>query len=467
MSELINATYDINEIIKATGGKTSQHDAVAINGINGVTIDSRKVMSGNLYVALKGEKVDGHSFVATALSAGAAYCLVEKIMPDAPVERQILVDDCLKALQDIANYIRTKHNFFVIGVTGSVGKTSTKEILALTFAKQTQAHATSGNYNNHIGLPLTIANAPANAKTLILEMGMNHAGEINILSEIARPNIAIITTVDAVHLEFFESVAGIAHAKAEIMDGMAAGETVILPLDNPYFEILHEKAKQHKLSIKTFGKSVNADYRLLEYNVGSDGTKAIIAINGMQKTLELQVVGEHLAINALAVLAAIEAAGLNIDLAIQTLYEFHDAKGRGELIKLQISNAHINILDETYNASPASMRASFKKLQAMAGGMRKIAVLGDMRELGVDSAKLHASLSNDLMQCGFDEIYLVGELMQNLHKSALELGINSKHFVSNLELATKLKDELKNNDFILCKGSRGSKIEEIIAFLRA
>jgi UDP-N-acetylmuramoyl-tripeptide--D-alanyl-D-alanine ligase len=466
----LGVSYDVNQIINATGGKISGNNPNP-STISGVTIDSRKVNINDLYVALKGERVDGHSFVANAIKAGASYCLVEKITPDAPENVQILVNDCLKALQDLAKYKRDNSNFKVIGVTGSVGKTSTKEMLALAFGEQLHTHATIGNYNNHIGLPLTIANTPKNTEILILEMGMNHAGEINILSEIARPNIAIITTVEAVHLEFFTTVADIARAKAEIMDGLPEGEVVILPIDNPYFEILRDKASQKKLQIKTFGKSASADYRLIECKTNQFGTEAIIHINNQIKTLALKVVGEHLVINSLAVLAAIEASGLNVEQAIQSLFKFSDAKGRGELLKLNINNnvgeISISILDETYNASPASMRASFKKLHSMAMNRRKIAVLGDMRELGIAGAELHADLVTDLLECEIDQIYLVGELMQHLHEKALKHNIITNHFINNSSLAKALKEDIRNNDFILCKGSRGSKIEEIIDLIKA
>ena len=455
--------YNLREILQATNGKCSAH----IGEINGVVIDSRKVAKGNLYVAFKGEHVDGHDFVAQALHMGANFALVERLNPDAPADAQIIVPDCLLALQQLAQYQRNRSNFKIVGVTGSVGKTSTKEMLSLVLGEQINVHATSGNYNNHIGMPLTLVNAPAEAQVVVLEMGMNHAGEISVLSNIAKPDAAIITTVDAVHLEFFESVAGIAHAKAEIMEGMNKGAGIILPIYNPYFQILADKANEQGLRIIKFGKNAEADFRLLKTEINESGTNAEISIKGVHHQLTLNVAGEHLAINALAVAACVEALQLNVVQALHDLRHFKDAKGRGDIHLINLrNNVNVQIIDETYNASPASMRSSLHKLQALAGSKRKIAVLGDMKELGDNAPQFHAELAQELVACQIDALFCVGAMMQYLFAAAQPLMANCFHFANNAELAHSLRNYLQDGDMVLCKGSRSSHIEEIINLLK-
>ncbi len=485
--------YTLNEIIQATNGICSAVvsevcGAVIAQGVviaKGVVIDSRKVVEGNLYIAFKGNNFDGHDYVKVAFAAGASLAIVEHICVDAPHSQQILVDNCLLALQNLARHQRTRSAFKLVAVTGSVGKTSTKEMLALTIGKQRKVHATSGNYNNHIGLPLTLVNAPAETEIMVLEMGMNHAGEISLLSEIAKPDIAIITTIDAVHLEFFASVADIAHAKAEIMEGMSSqgmsnhGDdseaTIILPYDNLYYDILVNKAMSQNLNIITFGKSPQANFHLHDILVNSAGTRANCILgnkeklNNQEKTLSLAVSGEHLAINALAVLACINALGLNIDEAIKSLSQFQDAKGRGDIHEIICNKSkddtqivNILVIDETYNASPASMRSSLRKLQALANDNRKIAVLGDMKELGVNAPQFHAELAQELIACKIDALFCVGEMMQYLYDAATQYLPDCFHFASNAELSTALIDYLQGDDFVLCKGSRSCHIEEII-----
>ncbi len=474
--------YTLNDIIQATGGSCSStnESCSTLNGeVSGVVIDSRKISDGCLYIAFKGERVDGHDYVDGALKAGAAFALVERISSSAPHQQQILVDDCLTALQNLASYHRAQSNFKVVGITGSVGKTSSKEMLALAISSQVKVHATSGNYNNHIGMPLTLVNAPATCDIVVLEMGMNHAGEIATLSRIAKPDVAIITTIDAVHLEFFANVAGIAHAKAEIMEGMQAGGAIILPLDNPYYAILADKAHAQNLKIINFGKAASADFRLDAALVNVAGTRAQTHMNGAHKTISLCVAGEHLALNALAVLACVDAVGLNVDMAINRLAQFQDAKGRGNIHEIICNKAkddaeliNIRIIDETYNASPASMRSALLKLQALSGGEgagegeRKIAVLGDMKELGENAAQFHAELSHELVACGVQALFCVGEMMQHLHAAAASHLQDCFHFNSNAELSIALINYLQGDDFILCKGSRSSHIEQVISAIK-
>jgi UDP-N-acetylmuramoyl-tripeptide--D-alanyl-D-alanine ligase len=470
MTETNNVAFlfTSHDICTATQGTCTAATPIAVSG---VCIDSRKVSAGDMYIALKGERVDGHDYAAAALHAGAACVMVERVCTDIPATQQIIVNDCLSALQQLAAYHRARCSFKVVGVTGSVGKTTTKEMLALCIGAQRRVVATQGNYNNHIGLPLTLVNVPTDIEIVILEMGMNHAGEISLLSQLARPDAAIITTVDAVHLEFFDSVAGIAHAKAEMMDGMGANAPIILPYDNPYFEILQKKANSQGCHVLRFGRSAQAEYRFDTCFTNAAGTRATIHTPNGKHTLHLQVVGEHLVMNALSVLACVDALGLDSAQALAQLSYYEDTKGRGTIYHHVWSDAEthdeysLTVLDDSYNASPASMRAAFARLHALAGGEhRTIAALGDMKELGNDAPTFHASLAESLQENRINALFCTGEMMRHLYEAARPT-MEAYHFPNNAELATALRNYVQGGDIILCKGSRSSHMEEVVQVL--
>jgi UDP-N-acetylmuramoyl-tripeptide--D-alanyl-D-alanine ligase len=451
-------TYSLNDLLTATGGTCP-----AMTGeVRGISIDTRNIEAGNLYIALKGERLDGHAFVTDALATGAAFALVEALVLGVPESQQIVVPDTLRALQALARFARNRAPYRVIGVTGSVGKTSTKDMLSLALSSHARTHATRGNYNNHIGLPLTLLNTPTGTECLVLEMGMNHAGEIALLSEIARPDAAIITTVEAVHLEFFDSVEGIARAKAEMVEGMAAGAPIILPYDNPYFSLLKEIATTHGQRVVSFGQDVRADYSVREVCVTKEGTHAELMAESTLMQIALQVLGAHHALNAASVLACCDALGVNLAKAAAALHHYHEPKGRGTLIIVPWQGGAVTVIDETYNASPASMRSAFSRVAAISNGARVIAVLGDMLELGDTAPALHAELAEPLAEAGIEHVYSVGSLM--LHLAHVRKGASySAHFHSNTALVDSLIHELKAGDIVLCKGSRGSRMEEVIA----
>ncbi len=453
--------YSLNDILSATGGT----GVATIGEAAGVSIDTRTLAPGNLYVALRGERLDGHAFLAEAFAKGAALALVDTVVESVPADRQIVVADTLGALQDLARFARSRASYQVIGVTGSVGKTSTKDMLACAFSTQGRTHATKGNYNNHIGLPLTLLNTPGDTEYLILEMGMNHAGEIALLSRIARPHAAIITCVEAVHLEFFDSVEGIARAKAEIVEGMAERAPVILPCDNPYYPILEAVASTHGQRVIRFGKGERADYRLRSCEVTPEGTSAELTAGNTLMQITLQTVGAHHALNALSVLACCDALAVDLAKAAVALIHYHEPKGRGTLLPLPWQGGRITVVDETYNASPASMKAAFERAAALAGGGRIIAALGDMLELGEQGPGLHAGLAEALAEAGIEIVYTTGSLMLHLahgRKGASQGG----HFRNNAALADALIHALRPGDMVLCKGSRGSRMEEVITAIR-
>ncbi len=446
--------YQLSDILTATGGTCSAESG----SFEGINKDTRTTEAGNLYVALVGERLDGHDFVADALAKGAHFALVERLVEDAPQEQQIIVPDTLKALQDFAHYRRHHSDMHIIGVTGSVGKTSAKEMLVHVIGAQAACYGTQGNYNNHIGLPLTLLNTPADTDYLVLEMGMNHAGEIALLSRIAEPDVALITTIDAVHLEFFNSVADIARAKAEIVEGMPIDAPLIIPTDTPHYGLLHSLTTEHGQRPISFGNTDHANYRLERAHVGLDGTHTEIEANGTLLELHIGAAGAHHASNALAVLAACDALGLDLAKAAASLRSFKEPHGRGRLEQVAWGDGHITIIDESYNASPIAMRAAFARARALAGNGRVIAVLGDMLELGDTAPALHAELAESIREHQLDAVYCTGELMQHL-ANALPI---AQHHQDKQALIKALTHDVTAQHIILVKGSRGSRMEEVI-----
>jgi UDP-N-acetylmuramoyl-tripeptide--D-alanyl-D-alanine ligase len=448
--------YSVEEMLTATGGTCSS----TAGHIRGINKDTRSLSAGNLYVALKGEQFDGHAYVSQALEQGASFALVSEMQGDAPADKQILVPDTLLALQDAARWRRNTIPK-VAGITGSVGKTSAKEMLAHCLRTHQRIYATQGNYNNHIGMPLTILNAPLDTEILVLEMGMNHAGEIALLSDIARPDAAMITTIDAVHLEFFDSVTGIAHAKAEMVQGMKAGAPIILPKDSAYFDVLAQDA--HAQRIITFGTSSEAQYQLQSCSVSLSGTRAQARLGDASYALHIGAAGQHHAVNAMGVLALCDALGADMQRCINALTDYTEPAGRGVIATIPWQQGHISIIDETYNASPIAVNAALARASALSNGRRVIAVLGDMLELGEASAALHASLATALATHQITEVYCCGHYMQALKEAAPYV----HYFVQQDTLIPALINAIKADDIILCKGSRGSKMERVIEGIKS
>jgi UDP-N-acetylmuramoyl-tripeptide--D-alanyl-D-alanine ligase len=448
------------EIAQATAGNAQGTGFT----VSSVAIDSRKAERGALYVALKGERVDGHAYVKDALAAGAAGALVERIpegvSKDAPL---VVVADTYKALVDLAHTARKRTQARVIAVTGSVGKTGTKEAIRTALASSGSVYATHGNLNNHIGLPLSLANLPRDARYGVFELGMNHAGELSFLTDIARPDIAVITNVEAVHLEFFPGLEGIADAKAEIMEGMSSDGTIILNRDNRFYSRLLAKAKKAGIRhVVTFGEHEEAQCRLVSYGLQDMGSRVEAVVHGTPMIYRLGAIGRHQAMTSLAALAVAVAVGADLADAAAALAHFHEPDGRGKLHRVVLPEGFALMIDDCYNASPSSVTAAIAKLaelgEASGGRVRRIAVLGDMLELGSTSADLHKELLEPLTRYAIDKVYLAGPLMKHLY-DALPHAMRGEYATSASVLAPMLASAVHAHDVVLIKGSRGSRMD--------
>jgi UDP-N-acetylmuramoyl-tripeptide--D-alanyl-D-alanine ligase len=437
--------------------------------IFGISIDSRTIAPGDAYFAIKGDIHDGHDFVAAALKAGAALAVVEtaqrdKFAADAPL---LVVDDVLVGLVDLARASRTRSSAQVIAVTGSVGKTSTKEALRGVLGAQGETHASAASFNNHWGVPLSLARCPSTARFAVFEIGMNHAGEIEPLVKLVRPHVAIITTVEPVHLEFFSGIEAIADAKAEIFLGLEPGGAAVLNRDNAQFARLSKSAKKAKVArIVSFGADADADARLLELSLHADRSAVHADILGHDITYKLGIPGRHIAINSLAVLAAAELAGADLAHAALSLSQVQPAAGRGVRRALEIGAGEATLIDESYNANPASMAAALNVLGHAAVGPqgRRIAVLGDMLELGPAGGELHRGLVESVNANGVDLVFCCGPMMRHLW-DALSSGKRGGYAESSAALESQVVGAIRGGDVIMVKGSLGSRMKLIVTAL--
>jgi UDP-N-acetylmuramoyl-tripeptide--D-alanyl-D-alanine ligase len=437
--------------------------------ISGLSIDSRTIAPGEAYFAIKGDVHDGHDFVTAALNAGAALAVVEaaqrdKFAADAPL---LVVDDVLAGLVELALAARARLDAKVIAITGSVGKTSTKEALWRVLGAQGATHASTASFNNHWGVPLSLARCPASVRFAIFEIGMNHAGEIDRLVKMVRPQLAVITTVEPVHLEFFAGIEAIADAKAEIFNGLEPGGAVVLNRDNSQFGRLQQSANKLGISrIVSFGADNKSDARLLDVSLHADRSAVHANILGHDVTYKLGMPGRHMAMNSLAVLAAASLAGADLALAALSLSQIEPAAGRGARRALQLANGEAILIDESYNANPASMAAALNVLGAATVGRhgRRIAVLGDMLELGPTGAALHRGLVDAIQANRIDLVYCCGPLMHNLW-DALSTGKRGGYADDADTLESQVIGAIRAGDAIMVKGSLGSKMKTIVKAL--
>lgn len=427
---------------------------------SGLSIDSRSIKPGDLFIGIKGEHMDGSVFAQQALEKGAIACLVNSGTVSGA--RIIAHADTTDALLRMAKYRRATlpSESVVIGITGSVGKTSTKCMMDLVLSQFATTYSTHGNLNNHYGLPLSLASAPLAAQHYVIEMGMNHAGEIEYLSKITRPHIAVITNSAAVHLEFFHSVADIAYAKAEIYKGMEHNALAIINYDDANSPIFIAKAKEQELKIITFGESNGADYQLLDYD--SSGATTIVTYKSPHQTLNYSVagkLGKHLALNSMAVFAVVGALGYDLQHAAQALHGFQALRGRGAVLELKQG---ITLLDDSYNASPASVQAALAVLSShrRVNG-RVIAILGDMKELGESAKELHEKLADSVAANNIDLVCTVGEMMNALY-NVLPEQLRLFHTNNSSEMAAKILPALLPGDVILVKGSFSMAMNKIV-----
>nr|WP_317894216.1 UDP-N-acetylmuramoyl-tripeptide--D-alanyl-D-alanine ligase [uncultured Sphingomonas sp.] len=444
------------EIAAATGGTASAEFAVG-----GVTFDSREVAPGDLFVALSGEATDGHRFLDGSFARGAAGALVSADTPHPSVR----VEDTMAGLEALAWAARARTDATVIGVTGSVGKTGTKEALfaALDRGAPGSAHRSVKSYNNHTGVPLSLARMPAATRFGVFEMGMNHAGELAALTRIVRPHIAVVTTIAPAHTAFFPSEAAIADAKGEIFQGLEPGGTAIIPFDSPHRDRLIAAARPHAGRIVTFGLGEGADVRAVEHvAIGTGGTFVIAKLGDRELSFTLAPPGVHWVANAMAVLAAVEAAGGDLAQAGLALADLPGLPGRGARTQIAIGEGSALLIDESYNANPASMRATLKVLAEEPG--RKLAVLGEMRELGEASDRFHAELAGPLGEAGVSHAILVGRGMAALAE-ALEGTVDFVHVPDAAAAQDRLLALLAPGDAVLVKGSNGVGLAAVVAAL--
>ena len=438
--------------------------------VNGISIDSRSVGAGDAFFAIKGDNRDGHEFVAAALKGGAGVAVVATDWQSSNIDNAPLlrVPDVPEGLRALARAARARLDGKVIGVTGSVGKTGTKEALRLALRSNGVTHASIASYNNHWGVPLSLARCPINVRYAVFEMGMNHAGEIEPLSRLARPHVAIITTVEPVHLEFFSSVEAIADAKAEIFRGLEPGGAAVINRDNPHYERLAAAARGAGVErIVSFGEHAKADARLVKAALQPDCSTVQARILGADVAYKLGAPGKHVVVNSLAVLAAVSLVGADLALSALALAELAPPTGRGARVTLSLGNGEPALLiDESYNANPASMRAAIALLgQAEIGSRgRRIAVLGDMLELGTAGADLHRGLVEPIRAHGIDLVFCCGPLMRALWEA-----LPSERRGGYAEGADALEADviaaIRPGDALMVKGSLGSRMGPIVKAL--
>jgi UDP-N-acetylmuramoyl-tripeptide--D-alanyl-D-alanine ligase len=434
--------------------------------ISSVSIDTRSIGPESLFIGMKGEKLDGNDYVIQAFNSGALLCIIDKEIEgiDNFGKQIIKVPDSFEALYKLARYNRNRNKGKFIGVTGSVGKTSTKEMLSLAFSKQGNVYASYGNYNNHYGLPLCMSNMPKDSEFNIFEMGMSSKGEIQKLSKLCLPDIAIVTDIGPAHLEFFSSISGIASAKSEIYDGMSADGYAIINSDNPYSRILKDKALQKGMKIIEFAVDSKADCRLSEYSVRGDVSNVKAEIFGHNLEYEIGIIGKQHVINSLAVLAAVHASGAEVENAARQFRYLKAQKRRGEIFKNE--SKKITVIDDSYNASPLAVRYALENLKVFKKpGNRLVAVLGDMKELGSRASDFHTDLLPHILESRIDSVYTVGDLMLNLHR-ILPVDIRGKHADNSSEMANIIGKSLAPNDVVLIKGSFSMQMDVISSKLK-
>jgi UDP-N-acetylmuramoyl-tripeptide--D-alanyl-D-alanine ligase len=427
---------------------------------SGVSIDTRTLKPGDLFVALVGEARDGHDFVASALAKGAAGALISR---DITLDGNFLrVEDTLAALTRLGAYARARSEAKVVAVTGSVGKTTTKEMLRRVLASFGTVHAADASFNNHIGVPLTLARMPREIEFAVLEIGMNHPGEIFPLARLARPHVAIITNIERAHIGLMGSIEAIAAEKAKILLGLEPGGTAILPGDSAFVEQLGTFVPVRAKSI-SFGGGELAEARLLAASSTADGCNVTANIAGAAVNFHLAAPGAHMAMNAIATLAACHALGLDTKKSAAALDGFVPFNGRGVRKSIAVGDGAAILLDESYNASGASMRAALAVLGLQPG--RHVAVLGDMLELGDEAIAEHRGLAPDVVAAA-DIVFTCGPLMKTLF-DILPPEKQAAHAADAASIATITRTAIRPGDAILVKGSYGSRMRDVIAVLEA
>ncbi|NCW64682.1 MAG: UDP-N-acetylmuramoyl-tripeptide--D-alanyl-D-alanine ligase [Rhodobacteraceae bacterium] len=448
--------WSAQEAALATGG-----GAVGDWAVTGVSIDTRTLQTGDLFVALKAAR-DGHDFVADALAAGAGAALVSRV-PDgvddtAPL---LIVPDVQVALEDLGRAARARTKAKVIAVTGSVGKTSTKEMLRHMLGACGKTHASVASYNNHWGVPLTLARMPADTEFAVIEIGMNHPGEIAPLTKMAAPDVAMVTTVAEVHLEAFEDINGIALEKASIIDGLVPNGVAIMNADTTCTKVIETYTKD--VTTRWFG-AATADASLSDVHVKGAETHALLQVEAATYPVTISSVGRHFAMNALGALLAVGYLGADRRTAAKGLAAWNPVGGRGARHTLNINGGALDLIDDAYNANPTSLRAAMQVL-AEADASRKIAFLGDMKELGEKEHDFHREVANWPCTDAIDTIHTVGPLMKSLH-DVLPDGKRGQHYEDSAAMAAQVAHFVQAGDAVLLKASLSTNMRKVVDALQ-
>ena len=459
------ALWTVDGFVAATGAtRTGNLPASA----SGLSIDSRTVGRGEAFFAITGENRDGHDFVAAALKAGAGLAVVAAdkraaFPDDAPL---LVVPDVLAALVDLARAARARSNARVIAVTGSVGKTGTKDALDLLLSREGETHVSAASYNNQWGVPLSLARMPRSARFGVFEIGMNHAGEITPLTRLVRPHVAIVTTVEAAHLEYFGSIEAIAEAKAEIFLGLEPGGVAVINRDSPQFQRLEARAAAAGARVVGFGTRAEADARLIEASFKPDCSTVRANILGADVTYKIGAPGRHVVINSLAVLAAATLVGADLAVCALALVSLAAPVGRGRRSTLALPGGEAILIDESYNANPASMRAALALLgqTPVSPSGRRIAVMGDMLELGTHGGELHRELVEPVVANAVDLVFCAGPLMHELWQ-ALPSERRGAYADSAAALEPRVVAAVRAGDAVMIKGSLASRMGPIVKAL--
>lgn len=454
-------------LIVATAGRSFGN---LPEGVTGISIDTRTLKRGEAFFAVKGDRFDGHDFATAAMAAGASLIVAsEERLPalgrlSIP---KIVVPDVLKALQDVAVAARERSRARVIAVTGSAGKTTTKEMLRCVLEGAGSVHVAENSFNNHWGVPLTLARLPTDAKFAVFEIGMNHAGEIEPLAKMVRPHVAIVTMVAGAHLGHFNSLDEIARAKGEIFSGVIQGGQAIINRDDARWNLLSKMAVDAGINnVWGFGEHPRAQFQLVGWEPADNSSAITVRIAGQEVTGTIGAPGRHMVQNALAVLGAGYLVGADVSEMLLALADFRPADGRGRRYTLQHPEGELTLIDESYNANPASMRAALELLSAasVSGNGRRIAVLGDMLELGAHSAMLHEALGELVAAAKTDFLFLAGAEMFSL-ASKPPAGIPFEYRVTASELEPLLLQSVQPGDTIVIKSSKATGFSKLVEAL--
>jgi UDP-N-acetylmuramoyl-tripeptide--D-alanyl-D-alanine ligase len=459
--------WKIEDLISAMGGRAVGD---VPKGVTGITIDSRSAGKGEAFFAIKGDNFDGHDFITAAMVSGAAVCVVaESKIPalgkfTAPL---IVVVDVLAALERLSLASRARSKAKIIAVTGSAGKTTTKEALRHCLSAVGKVHASAASFNNHWGVPLTMAKMPEDTQYGVFEVGMNHPGEIRSLIRFVQPQVAIITNIAAAHLGFFKNLDEIADAKAEIFEGIVPGGTAVLNRDDPRYRLLEHAAKKAGVeNIQGFGENARANFKLVKCELHAENSSVMVRIGGKDMFVKVGAPGRHIVQNALAVLGAAQIVGADLAKVASAMATLTAEKGRGQRHTLAVGSGTFTLIDESYNANPASMRAALAMLRenAPTGKGRRIAVLGDMLELGRHSKRLHLDLAVPIAEAKAEKIFLGGTEMKALAE-ILPVEFHAEHRQSADELARALAGFVREGDVVMVKSSNGIGFAKLVAHL--